>query len=65
MLKQNSEKWHLDYRLGFGLQVHLSKQVQLDLGYNWARRISPIFNLDTYSTHIDRHLLSIGLSRSF
>lgn len=65
VMEQDFEKWHLDYRLGLGVQVHLSQHLRLDLGYNWVRGINPVFKLDEYSTHIDRHLLSVGLSRSF
>lgn len=59
------QKWHFDYRLGLGLKYEVQRNLHLQLNYNWIRGLNPIFKLENYETRIDRHQISIGLSKSF
>lgn len=59
------EKWHFDYRLGLGLKYELQRNLHLQVNYNWNRGINPIFKLENYETRIDRHQISLGLTKSF
>ncbi len=59
------EKWHFDYRLGLGLKYELQRNLHLQINYDWTRGINPIFKLDNYETRIDRHQISLGLTKSF
>ena len=59
------EKWHLDYRLGLGLKYELQRNLHLRINYDWTRGINPIFKLENYETRIDRHQISLGLTKSF
>ncbi|MFK7808303.1 MAG: hypothetical protein AB8F74_10925 [Saprospiraceae bacterium] len=57
----STEKWHFDYRLGAGFQYQLNPRLQIQMNYQWARGINPVFEQQTYKTNIDRHQLSLGL----
>ena len=59
------EKWHFDYRLGIGVKYKIQRNLQLQLNYDWIRGINPIFKLENYETRIDRHQISLGLTKSF
>ncbi|MFK7807439.1 MAG: outer membrane protein [Saprospiraceae bacterium] len=58
------ERWHYDYRLGIGAAYRLSPRLSLRLHYEYARGINAIFQQDNYNTRINRHHISLGLSRS-
>ncbi|MFK8010083.1 MAG: hypothetical protein AB8H03_27260 [Saprospiraceae bacterium] len=59
------EKWHFDYRLGIGLQYELQRNLHLQFNYDWTRGLNPIYKFENYETRIDRHQISLGLTRSF
>ncbi|MFK7774796.1 MAG: autotransporter outer membrane beta-barrel domain-containing protein [Saprospiraceae bacterium] len=59
------EKWHFDYRLGLGLKYELQRNLHLQVNYDWTRGLNPIYKFENYETRIDRHQVSIGLTRSF
>jgi opacity protein-like surface antigen len=59
------EKWHFDYRLGLGLKYEVQQNLYLQLNYNWIRGLNPIYKLENYETRIDRHQISIGLTKLF
>ncbi|MEM6964833.1 MAG: hypothetical protein AAF573_08720 [Bacteroidota bacterium] len=54
-------QFHLDYRVGAGLNYSTNRGWNLQINYNWARGINPIFQQDNYDTRIDRHHLSLGI----
>lgn len=59
------EKWHFDYRLGLGLKYELQRNLHLQINYDWTRGLNPIYKFENYETRIDRHQISLGLTKSF
>jgi opacity protein-like surface antigen len=59
------QRWHYDVRLGLGLNYRITPSVDVQLHYNWNQGLTPVFEKENYETRIDRHQLSIGLSRKF
>lgn len=59
------EKWHFDYRLGLGLKYELQRNLHLQINYDWTRGLNPIYKYQNYETRIDRHQISLGLTKSF
>jgi len=58
------EKWHFDYRLGLNAKYELKRNLHLQLNYDWTRGLNPIFKFENYETKIDRHQISLGLTKS-
>ncbi|MEM8907757.1 MAG: hypothetical protein AAGD05_07920 [Bacteroidota bacterium] len=56
-------RWHLDYRVGLGLNYSLNQNMQVQLNYNWSRGINPIYELNNHATRIDRHFFSVGIQQ--
>ena len=59
------EKWHFDYRLGLGLKYELQRNLYLQINYDWTRGLNPIYKFENYETRIDRHHISLGVTKSF
>ena len=61
----NLEKWHFDYRLGLGLKYELQRNLHLQINYDCIRGLNPIYKFENYETRIDRHQISLGVTKSF
>jgi opacity protein-like surface antigen len=58
------EKWHYDVRLGTGVDYFINDDLKFNFQYNWSRGLNPVFQQGDYATRINRHQLSIGVTKT-
>ena len=56
-------KWHFDIRPQIKFEYSLKHNTRLSLHYRWIRGLNPIFEMDKYSTSVDRHQLTLGFKQ--
>ncbi len=65
MIDQDINRLHFDMFANVGLRYDLGAMIDLHLSYEFSKGLSPLFQLEKYQTKIDRHYLSLGLSKRF
>jgi len=60
---QAINNWHFDARIGAGLNYTFRKNIQFNIQYNYTKGLNPIFELDEFTTKINRHYFTIALTK--